>query len=317
MLNLIPLTLVIKNPRPYGQYFSGRSKMSGLLDRHAIDTHYGTMQKVSDKDHFQFISQITSGKHDPLSKHKCRNGCICGDNELYDSVNVQKSSGSESLNSSMTQHSESSDGVATQAYGLLQTPCFYALAIAMVAAKFTFHVFNSTVVDYALNKGMSLKSAAELVTCCSVGGLCGHLLIPFVADKLAINRCAAATLSFAVAAVSFIGMPHLGLFVSMGTVAFANGVQQGCLRTLKPVLVADYLGAENVAVAWGIMGLMAMPLTFCEPMIVGMFRDKGGSYDNLYRMCGAVDLLAAFLLVLQVCFDAKKRRRKEESLLHG
>nr|XP_054923325.1 uncharacterized protein LOC126524519 isoform X2 [Dermacentor andersoni] len=45
---------------------------------------------------------------------------------------------------------------------------------------------------------------------------------------------------------------------------------------------------------------------------MGVFRDTGGSYDNLYRLCGGIDLIAALLLLTPACVRAK---RKEAS--HG
>ncbi|KAH9377527.1 hypothetical protein HPB48_013038 [Haemaphysalis longicornis] len=64
-------------------------------------------------------------------------------------------------------------------------------------------------------------------------------------------------------------MPHAILFAAVAAVTFIAGIQQGYLATLKPVLVADYLGVQRVAMSWGLMGVAALPLTFCEPAIVG------------------------------------------------
>ncbi|XP_077534750.1 uncharacterized protein LOC144146695 isoform X2 [Haemaphysalis longicornis] len=43
--------------------------------------------------------------------------------------------------------------------------------------------------------------------------------------------------------------------------------------------------------------------------LYGTFRDIGGSYDNLYRTCAAIDVLAALLLVAQASLDARKSKR--------
>lgn len=43
-------------------------------------------------------------------------------------------------------------------------------------------------------------------------------------------------------------------------------------------------------------------------LLYGAFRDMRGSYDNLYRMCGAVDLFAALMVSAQAFIDASKRR---------
>ncbi|KAH9377520.1 hypothetical protein HPB48_013031 [Haemaphysalis longicornis] len=139
----------------------------------------------------------------------------------------------------------------------------------MVAADFTFHLFTATIVDYARDKGLSLNGAAQLVTCACAGGLCGHLFLPLVAHKLVSSRSTTASVSFAVVSLCFFVMPSLTGFVSVSIVTFVSGAQQGYIRTLRAVLVADYLGADYVAMSWGIMGFAALPLIFCEPTIVG------------------------------------------------
>lgn len=178
----------------------------------------------------------------------------------------------------------------------------------MVAADFTLPIFTSTIVDYSRDKGVPLATAAQLVTFQCLGGFLGRLVIPVIADKVAHSRCPIAALSLALLSLSFLMMPHAGGMWAVAAVTFVTGIQQGYLNAFKPVLAADYLGVESVAVSWGLIGFATLPLLFCEPSIVGAFRDTRGSYDNLYRLCGAVDLFAAILLSAQACYDAKKRR---------
>ncbi|XP_077532372.1 monocarboxylate transporter 14-like [Haemaphysalis longicornis] len=316
MLNLVPLYLMLKMPRPSEQCFGEPSKKQRSLEKQAVIANYGTTEKEPGQSHLQSFTHLTCRNNDFSSNSGCHNGRICGDCEFDDTLSGTPGAALRSpLKSPTFLHGKNSDGITTQATRLLKTPRFYALSFSIVAAKFTFHLFNATIVDYARNKGMSLYSAAQLVTWSSVGCLCGNLVIPFVADKVGISRYTAATFSFAVAALSFIVMPHTGLFAAVSAATITNGIQQGCIRTLKPVLIADCLGIHHVAVSWGIMGVIALPFTFCEPLVVGMFRDKGGSYDNLYRMCGTIDLVAACVLFLQACVDARNEKRHEETLL--
>lgn len=49
-------------------------------------------------------------------------------------------------------------------------------------------------------------------------------------------------------------------------------------------------------------------------LLYGAFRDARGSYDNLYRMCAAVDLFATLMVAAQACFDARMRKKNVQML---
>ncbi|KAH7957686.1 hypothetical protein HPB52_021896 [Rhipicephalus sanguineus] len=196
---------------------------------------------------------------------------------------------------------------------VLRSPCFYVLLVAMVAADFTLPLFGSTIVDYAVDKGIAFNAAAQLVVCQCLGGFVGRLVIPLITDKIAHSRCPITAISLALLSLSFCVFPHVTSFAAVATVSFVIGAQQGYLNAFKSVLVADYLGVHSVAVSWGIMGVALLPLVCCEPYIVGAFRDTRGSYDNLYRMCGAVDLFATLMVAAQACFDSRMRKKSVET----
>ncbi|XP_077534790.1 monocarboxylate transporter 9-like [Haemaphysalis longicornis] len=343
LLNLIPLALMLRNPRPFGRSLCGCSKTSECPYKHVAATNYGAIKPASHNAICGFSSQPAHRHHDTssiavyqigktrpssafeeryltsLSTEKISSQLIALQSDemvhntaLEDSYLV--SSRTEKLSSpllSLAEQRESKNTVLDQTLHLFRQPCFYILLVSMVAADFTFHLFTATIVDYARDKGLSLNGAAQLVTCTCAGGLCGHLFLPLVAHKLVSSRSTTASVSFAVVSLCFFVMPSLTGFVSVSIVTFVSGAQQGYIRTLRAVLVADYLGADYVAMSWGIMGFAALPLIFCEPTIVGRFRDAEGSYDNLYRMCGAVDLIAAFVLLIQACCDTRNKIKKD------
>ncbi|XP_037514080.1 uncharacterized protein LOC119390544 isoform X2 [Rhipicephalus sanguineus] len=216
---------------------------------------------------------------------------------------------------SATPHEQQSAplGFLAQAMKVLRSPCFYVLLVAMVAADFTLPLFGSTIVDYAVDKGIAFNAAAQLVVCQCLGGFVGRLVIPLITDKIAHSRCPITAISLALLSLSFCVFPHVTSFAAVATVSFVIGAQQGYLNAFKSVLVADYLGVHSVAVSWGIMGVALLPLVCCEPYIVGAFRDTRGSYDNLYRMCGAVDLFATLMVAAQACFDSRMRKKSVET----
>ncbi|XP_070389008.1 monocarboxylate transporter 14-like isoform X2 [Dermacentor albipictus] len=317
MLNLIPLLMMLRNPRPVACSkcwrcgTSQHTKSASVAVSPATTTAAHTMQPPTTSVHLVPERHLKCGKYndeaeaDTTPSKAKHNSCHRP---------LRKPPGLPIQLPKVSDRREGPNaGIATQTLTVLTTPSFYIIMIAVVAADFTLPLLGTTIVDYALDKKLAPDESWRLVTFLFIGAMFGHLVIPLLSDKLARGRSLIAALSFTLLSLSFILMPQVGSFAAVGAVTVLGGVQHGYLNTLKPVLVADYLGVGSVAVSWGLMGLASLPLTVCEPMIVGAFRDNGGSYDRLYRLCSVVSLLAASLLVLQSCLDARKRSAKFET----
>ncbi|KAH9377529.1 hypothetical protein HPB48_013040 [Haemaphysalis longicornis] len=128
---------------------------------------------------------------------------------------------------------------------------------------------SSTIVDYTRDKIVDTERATLVSSILNLGILCGNLLIPFVSDTVVRSRCSVAALTCALLAVCFLVLPHVASFASVSAATFVSGLQMGYIFTLKSVLFADYLGVCSVALSWGLMGVVAVPVLFCEPSIVG------------------------------------------------
>ncbi|XP_077511337.1 monocarboxylate transporter 14-like isoform X2 [Amblyomma americanum] len=309
-LNLIPLSLLLRYARPTECLSRKARSAPGHLVNEGNGTAYGTTDRT----------EASSGCRDVIKPPEC------APQKVYEKSGDNVSTSTDVLGTIVTaglarkpqecmggppdslQRSVTSEGIVSQVTRVLKSPCFYVLLVAMVSADFTLPLFTSTIVDYARDKGVPLSTAAQLVIFQCLGGFLGRLAIPVIADRVAHSRSPIAALSLALLSLAFWLMPHVGGIWAVGAVTFVAGIQQGYLNAFKPVLVADSLGVESVAASWGLMGLATVPLLFCEPSIVGAFRDMRGSYDNLYRLCGGLNLFAAILLSAQACLDAKKRR---------
>nr|XP_050028390.1 monocarboxylate transporter 9-like [Dermacentor andersoni] len=304
-LNLLPLTLLLRHPRPVELRCWRRWKkncdikataasacvehVDETLLHGAADPHIGSIQ-LEDEDNKEVMTTITT--------------TVAQDSQYGQEVHCSQVSYAP-------EDRKDKFGVISQVLHVLRMPTFYIILVPVIAADITLPMLAFTIVDYALDKGVPLDFAATLVSCQCAGGFCGRLVIPLLSDRSPRGRCVIGSCSFVLISLCFLLMPHVTNFAAVGAVVFIAGAQQGYLATIKTVLVADYLGVQKVAVCWGIMGLLSMPLTFCEPYIIGAFRDTQGSYDNLYRLCGGVDLVAALLLSVQIFRDSRKRRNKE------
>ncbi|XP_070389070.1 monocarboxylate transporter 12-like isoform X2 [Dermacentor albipictus] len=190
----------------------------------------------------------------------------------------------------------------------LKAPIFYAFLPAFVLCDYGDMLLSTIIVDYAIDKGWTITQAKHMITCISLAGLVGKLLFPLAADRGYLSRSALVALCHVVTALACMVLPHVHSVVGMWLVIFVAAAELGCLVTMKGVLVADYLGIEQIAAAMGITGVAMLPLLLGTPAIVGFFRDKMGSYDNLFRSLAALAFLVAVMLLGLVCHERAHSR---------
>ncbi|XP_077532368.1 uncharacterized protein LOC144144710 isoform X3 [Haemaphysalis longicornis] len=89
-----------------------------------------------------------------------------------------------------------------------------------------------------------------------------------------------------------------------------TGLLVGAIQHKVPILTLQLVGASlaplSIIVSAFSPNMLWMSVTF--GFFYGIFRDAGGSYDNLYRICGGINLFATILLSAQACFDVRKAR---------
>ncbi|KAH9377831.1 hypothetical protein HPB48_006504 [Haemaphysalis longicornis] len=195
----------------------------------------------------------------------------------------------------------------------LRSPVFYAFLPALVLGDYGDMMLTTIIVDYAVDKGWRIDYAKSLITCISLAGIVGRLLIPLAADKGFLSRSALAALCFLVIALSLLGLPHVDSFGGVWLVCSAAAAPFGCMMTLKVVLVADYLGVDCLPSSMGVSGVAMLPLLLSTPAIVGYFRDYKGSYDNLFRLIAVLAFAVATTLFGLVCYERGKCERQHSN----
>lgn len=194
---------------------------------------------------------------------------------------------------------------------LFRIPDFYLLTFVYVVFEWSQSVFLTTAADYALDKGATLEKAKYVLTLIALGNLVGRTAIPWAADRIPYSRAPFAVASLVASLVAFVAASVSTYFEWFATFNAILGVFQGYVMCIRTVLLADYLGIQNVPITYGITGLILVPFSLCGPTILGAFRDILGSYDNLYLVLGALDLFGAMLLLLLVFRDRARRRSYE------
>nr|XP_037276239.1 monocarboxylate transporter 1-like isoform X1 [Rhipicephalus microplus] len=207
-------------------------------------------------------------------------------------------------------------------YGVtvLSSPMLYVILFTYVVLNFNFGVYMTTVVDFAIDRGWTVASAVNLVPLFSITDTVGRLGLPVLADKGYIRRSTLAMLNYILMAVSMLALPFSSSYASLLMVCMCIAMFQGCGMPLYPALMAEYIGIERLPIGYAIVGAVAGPLYLLNPLFIGHFRDKMGSYDNMYRTLAITLALVGMTWSVVVCAERKRTRRwsgsynKEESM---
>ncbi|KAH9377993.1 hypothetical protein HPB48_021813 [Haemaphysalis longicornis] len=136
---------------------------------------------------------------------------------------------------------------------------YRATASGFKYAEYALQTFESTVLDYAMDKGHRERSSGAFYNVRGSGRSSGST------DRF--RRTHLAALCLIAAAACFLAMPHATKFSHVIATAMTLGFPMGCLLTLKPVLLGDHLGVLRLAVCWGILGIAMLPFAFGGPLL--------------------------------------------------
>ncbi|KAK8761320.1 hypothetical protein V5799_027415 [Amblyomma americanum] len=205
---------------------------------------------------------------------------------------------------------------------LFRSARMYALVASYVAIDYSSSMHEGTIVAYGMDKKAgTLSQCNQLQAFAAVGQLVGRLVVPFVSDKIPFSRCPLAAGSLAISAASLVLISLICDYVVLSVLTTVLGVCRGFLICVKGVLYGEYLGVESLGLACGVQGLVMAPVVLSGPAAIdffcflspifyftGLFRDKLGSYDQLYWVLAALNLVAA-CIVSSIALTDRQRRK--------
>ncbi|KAH7953255.1 hypothetical protein HPB49_006465 [Dermacentor silvarum] len=191
---------------------------------------------------------------------------------------------------------------------LFHTPEFFVLLAVYAVFDWTGSLHSTTSVDYGRDKGASLETAKYVLTCNAFGQIVGRTLLSFASDRIPFSHCPLAAACLVASCLSFVGSSLVSSFTSFMALNVLLGISQGYVTCIRSVLISHYLGIQRLPAFFGFLGTFLMPIAFTGATILGFFRDTLGSYDNIYLVFGAANLLAAVVLSLLACRDSNRRR---------
>ncbi|KAL1432607.1 hypothetical protein MTO96_013077 [Rhipicephalus appendiculatus] len=157
----------------------------------------------------------------------------------------------------------------SHALALFVTPAFYVIAAASIIDDYSNVQFSTTVVDYAIDKGVPLRVAKTLISFLSLGALIGRVAVPFLSDIWPGMRNPLYVLGFVFTSVIQIVMPQVYAYEGVAALALMHGIFKGTVLCLRTVLVAELLGVDRSAACIGVTGVAIIPLSLTSPAILG------------------------------------------------
>ncbi|XP_042146125.1 monocarboxylate transporter 5-like [Ixodes scapularis] len=197
-------------------------------------------------------------------------------------------------------------GIGRKALAILKIPIFYAILVTWTIMCYNEDLFLTTIVDFAKDHGASTATAVPLISYLSITDTLGRIFLPLIADRKLMRRSTLVALNALLTAISVGLLPQATTNASLVVVTLLAACFNGCGMTMYGVLLADYIGIDNLHISYTLAGLTCGPLLFLKPLLVGYFRDQLGSYDNMYRMLAAFQV---FLFFLWIAVSYSERRR--------
>ncbi|XP_049516177.1 uncharacterized protein LOC125942124 [Dermacentor silvarum] len=199
--------------------------------------------------------------------------------------------------------------VSTDIRNLFRNPLFYLFLATFTTNEYTADTFEMTVLDYTIDKGTERSQAEPIITYIAAAQLVGRLSLPLLWESVGLRRSVLLALCLAAAAVPLAVMPHVHSFTHVLVTSLTMGFSSACVVVLKPVILSDHLGVQMLPFCWGLAGIALIPFTLGGSLLIGLFRDTMGSYDNLYRMMSALYLVFAIMLFIFAFFERRAQKR--------
>jgi OFA family oxalate/formate antiporter-like MFS transporter len=175
---------------------------------------------------------------------------------------------------------------------MLKTPQFYALAIILLIGTMSGLMVIPFGKILASQAGLSDTVATSAIMLISLGNAGGRFIWGTTSDKLGRLRTLILLLCISGLTMIFLNqLVGIASLVGIGIVAFCYG---GFLGTM-PATVADFFGAKNLGMNYGLLLLFFSTSAVGAPIVAGMAKDATGNFKSAF-LIGGISCLAALVV---------------------
>ena len=188
-----------------------------------------------------------------------------------------------------------------------RSPAFAPLAAMAAVYGASLFIPYSHIVIFAADVGLEPERAALIVSFMGIGNTLGRVVFGRIADHPAVapRRLTLLQVTLAIAGFATAGLAGASTEAALAVWAVSFGALSGSMVGLTPVIVADYLGVDNVAHAMGGIYSVQAPFVLLGPPLAGYLRGVVGDYRAVWLATGS--LLACAPLALSLMPRRPKR----------
>ncbi|XP_071035457.1 uncharacterized protein [Parasteatoda tepidariorum] len=188
------------------------------------------------------------------------------------------------------------------AFKLYANPLFLMICICRSVHFITFVPAITTVVDFAMDKGLREEDGKYVIAAISLGDLLGRLCLGWITDRGFLPLPKYMMIVMVLQAISTASLPLMHTRITLFLNLALFGMLQGSLFVRHPVLVSKYMKKNEQSIAMGCVNFFSGLLGFGLPMYIGFFRDTIGSYDYIFYINGLIGGCVGLLWILEPLF---------------
>lgn len=192
---------------------------------------------------------------------------------------------------------------------VLKQQRLYLYSLSYFTFSFFVDSYLSVIFDFAEDIGVPPSESVYALTLFSAFDTVGRFCIPFLSDYKVISTQLLLTLSYLALALISEVAPFLSGKLAFMSIAALFGIPGGYIMVGSSEVLSNELGTKNLPMAYGFMTLVGATGYFIRPPIIGLFRDRFGSYNGLFQLLGGM-LLLCFVVNLVLWIRSRNSRKK-------
>lgn len=190
---------------------------------------------------------------------------------------------------------------------LLRNGMFYICSLSFVLLYAINVVYNSTVLDFAVDKGVGVGPAMGVLSVFSLADLIARLGTSVLMNAEFGSKKLLMIWLQASSGVLLLAAPYLVGYPAALITALLLGANMGSLSVLYIILFEDYIVLHLVAWAFGMHGVAIGLIALLTVPLLSYCRDALLSYDTLFQVMGLLCLLNVFFWAFAEPFFKKQR----------
>nr|XP_037277146.1 monocarboxylate transporter 5-like [Rhipicephalus microplus] len=192
----------------------------------------------------------------------------------------------------------------------LLLPEYYLTTFSFTIIHFNMTTYNTVVVDFGVDRGISAWSGVYLISVYAVSDLIARLGSGWITDKKYLRKSTMMGSHLALWGASLCLVPLCSSYPSLVAMSVLFGWCNGSTIILVVVIFMELVGLDKVGVCFGCANAVAGLAGLARPLLIGFFRDTRGDYAGLFSVIGGttmfVSLLWLFYRVREGCILLRK-----------